>query len=99
MARAQQDLILMSSKCLIKVDKIMNREENDPDTLQLLDELDTDWVKLWRTSTNKKKTNQKRANFQSYSTRKKPIQWTRLQSKKTRWILNYRILFNIEEFT
>lgn len=25
----------------------MNMEENDPDTLQMLDELDTDWVKRW----------------------------------------------------
>lgn len=35
----------------------MNREENDPDTLQLQDELDADWVKLWRRATNKKRPN------------------------------------------
>ena len=26
----------------------MNTEENDPDTLQMLDEIDQEWVKLWR---------------------------------------------------
>jgi hypothetical protein len=26
----------------------MNTQENDPDTLQLLDETDKKWVKLWR---------------------------------------------------
>jgi hypothetical protein len=26
----------------------MNAQENDPDTLQLLDESDKEWVRLWR---------------------------------------------------
>jgi hypothetical protein len=30
--------------------------ENDPDTLQLLDELDSDWVNLWRKAINKNKS-------------------------------------------
>jgi hypothetical protein len=29
-------------------------EENDPDILQLKDELDTEWVKLWKTMAKKK---------------------------------------------
>jgi hypothetical protein len=32
----------------------MDYKENDPDTLQFLDELDTDWVKLWLRAANKK---------------------------------------------
>lgn len=32
----------------------MELEDNDPDTLQLKDELDTEWVKLWRQPTRKK---------------------------------------------
>ena len=28
-------------------------EENDPDTLQMLDEVDLEWVMLWKNSTNK----------------------------------------------
>ena len=34
-------------------------KDNDPDTLQLSDELDTEWVKLWRRATKKKKSAQK----------------------------------------
>jgi hypothetical protein len=33
----------------------MTPEENDPDTLQLLDELDADWVRFWRSVADKKK--------------------------------------------
>jgi len=32
----------------------MSEEENDPDTLQLLDELNVDWVRRWRKKVNKK---------------------------------------------
>ena len=32
----------------------MKSEENDQDRLQLKDELNTDWVKLWRKATKKK---------------------------------------------
>jgi len=28
-------------------------EENDPDTLQMLDEADLEWVMLWKVATNK----------------------------------------------
>ena len=34
----------------------MNAQENDPDTLQLLDESDKKWVKLWRKAANKQTT-------------------------------------------
>ena len=34
----------------------MNTEENDPDTLQILDELDEKWVRLWRKATSKEAT-------------------------------------------
>ncbi len=34
----------------------MVREENDPDTLQLLDELNIDWAQRWRKITNKSKS-------------------------------------------
>lgn len=30
------------------------REENDPDILQLLDQMNSDWVRLWRKKVNKK---------------------------------------------
>jgi hypothetical protein len=32
----------------------MNTKKNDPDTLQILDELDEKWVKQWRRATTKK---------------------------------------------
>ena len=41
----------------------MNLEENDPDTLQLLDELDPEWVKLWRKATNQKKSTTEEPTF------------------------------------
>jgi hypothetical protein len=34
----------------------MNAQENDPDTLQLLDESDKEWVKLWRKATREETT-------------------------------------------
>jgi len=34
----------------------MNLEENDPDTLQLRDEMDSEWVELWRRCKNKEKS-------------------------------------------
>ena len=33
----------------------MTTNENDPDTLQILDELEIDWVKLWKRAANQKK--------------------------------------------
>jgi hypothetical protein len=37
----------------------MNTQENDPDTLQLLDELNEKWVKQWRRAATKRaKTNE-----------------------------------------
>lgn len=32
---------------LVKLSRAKIAKENDPDTLQLLDEVDRDWVKLW----------------------------------------------------
>ncbi len=34
----------------------MNAQENDPDTLQLLDESDKEWVRLWRKAALKETT-------------------------------------------
>ena len=34
----------------------MKIKENDPDTLQILDELDEEWVEHWLAATNKKNT-------------------------------------------
>jgi len=34
----------------------MNVQENDPDTLQLLDESDKEWVRLWRKAALKETT-------------------------------------------
>jgi hypothetical protein len=61
----------------------MNWEENDPDTLQLLDELDTDWVKLWRRATNKKKATTKELTFNVIRPQKEVQRSIRLQSKNT----------------
>lgn len=61
----------------------MNWEENDPDTLQLQDELDTVWVKLWRRTTIKKKPATKELLFNVIVTKKAIQQSARLQSKKT----------------
>lgn len=41
----------------------MRLEENDPDILQLLDELDKEWVKLWRKTARKKKSSAKDITF------------------------------------
>jgi hypothetical protein len=34
---------------LLKLNRNGIARENDPDTLQILDESDMDWVKLWKT--------------------------------------------------
>lgn len=34
----------------------MNSQENDPDTLQLLDESDKEWIRLWRKAALKETT-------------------------------------------
>jgi hypothetical protein len=36
----------------------MKYEENDPETLQLQDELNTEWVKQWNKATKKKNAHQ-----------------------------------------
>ena len=59
----------------------MNRKENDPDALQLQDELDTDWVKLWRRATNKKRPEPNEITFDVVQPKKQPI---RPKSKGTR---------------
>jgi hypothetical protein len=48
----------------------MNCEENDPDKLQLLDEMHTDWVKRWRKAT-KKRPPEKRNNIDVILPKKK----------------------------
>jgi hypothetical protein len=35
---------------------LVDLENNDPDTLQLKDELDSEWVNLWHKATKKKPT-------------------------------------------
>ena len=59
----------------------MSIKENDPDTLQILDEIDEEWVKLWLKATGKK--TDKKIEFAtiayqeellySWNLRKKPI--------------------------
>ena len=54
-------------QCLVRLNRLffdhnyqgmerMNLQENDPDTLQLLDELDKEWVRLWRKTALKETT-------------------------------------------
>jgi len=57
----------------------MNWEENDPDTLQLLDELNSDWVKRWCEVTNRKKIPKKKEiTFEVILTPKKKELWKQL---------------------
>ena len=60
----------------------MELQNNDPDTLQLKDELDADWVKLWRKATNKKNTTKKQITFAAIPT-SKILQEAHRYSKKT----------------
>jgi hypothetical protein len=39
---------------------MMSSEEKDPDTLQLLDETNSEWVKNWCAITKKKRARQKK---------------------------------------
>lgn len=57
--------------------------ENDPDKLQLIDELDTDWVKLWRRATNQKRATTKELNIQYRSPQKAIYRSSKLQFDKT----------------
>ena len=59
----------------------MSIQENDPDTLQILDEIDREWVKLWLKATGKKTANRHKfttfvyqeEELCSQNLRKKPI--------------------------
>jgi hypothetical protein len=62
----------------------MNPKENDPDTLQLLDELDPEWVNLWHENNNKKEPTTKQLTFDVIPPKKETYQNAQLQSKKTR---------------
>jgi hypothetical protein len=62
----------------------MNWMENDPDTLQSRDELDTDWVKLWRRATNKKRLTKRKLTFNVILPKKAIQRSAGLQYKKTR---------------
>lgn len=61
----------------------MNQDENDPDLLQLKDELDPEWVNLWHKSANKKNTTKKQVTFVVISARSKILQKSLRYSKKT----------------
>ena len=61
----------------------MSLEENDPDTLQLLDESDPDWVKLWRRAQNKNKSTTMDLKFSVIPTQKIRHQSSQLRSRKT----------------
>ena len=61
----------------------MSLEENDPDTLQLLDESDPDWVKLWHRAQNKNKSATMDLKFSVIPTKKIRHQSSQLRSRKT----------------
>lgn len=60
----------------------MELEDNDPDTLQLKDELDSEWVNLWHKSANKKNTTKKQISFAIIQTRRAILQKSSCYSKK-----------------
>jgi hypothetical protein len=58
-------------------------EENDPDTLQLKDESNADWVKLWRKTTKNKSSPQNIVAFGVILPKEEP-QWnSKFKSKRT----------------
>jgi hypothetical protein len=61
----------------------MNRKENDPDTLQLRDEMDPEWVDLWHKATTKKKPTKKQVTSIVNPPKTQSRQNSQLQSKKT----------------
>jgi hypothetical protein len=42
---------------------LVNLESNDPDTLQALDESNSEWVECWSKATNKKRTVKPKLSF------------------------------------
>jgi hypothetical protein len=62
----------------------MNLEDDDPDTLQLKDELDPEWVNLWHKATDKKRATTKQLTFDVIPPKKAIQQNSRLQPKKNR---------------
>jgi hypothetical protein len=63
--------------------EIVYSEDNDPDTLQLLGELDSDWVECWRKAANKKRSAERKLSFKVILPQKTIKKRTRLQSEKT----------------
>jgi hypothetical protein len=61
----------------------MNQDENDPDSLQLNDELDVEWVNLWYKSVNKKNTTKKQITFAIIPTKNSIAQKSPRYSRKT----------------
>jgi len=58
----------------------MDSEDNDPDTLQLKDELDTEWVKRWHNATNKKRSAPNEITINVILPKKKPQRVSKHQS-------------------
>lgn len=58
----------------------MQAQENDPDTLQLLDETDKEWVKLWRKAALKEKP----VTLQHFVLRQENMEQPHLQTKSKR---------------
>jgi hypothetical protein len=51
---------------LTKVCKVMNSEEKDPNTMQLREESDPEWVNLWDDCKNKKQPSTRQVTFDIY---------------------------------
>ena len=60
----------------------MVSEDNDPDTLQLRDELDADWVNRWCNAANKKKSTTKKITMNVILRIKEPQTIGKIQSKE-----------------
>jgi hypothetical protein len=62
----------------------MNLDENDPDTLQLRDELEPEWVNLWSNDNDKKKPSTKQLSLDVIPSKKAIQHNTRSRSMKSR---------------
>jgi hypothetical protein len=60
----------------------MDEKENDPDTLQLRDESNTEWVKQWRKTTKKKSAPQNDLAIGVIPSKKELQRNLKLKSKK-----------------
>jgi hypothetical protein len=61
----------------------MDDKENDPDTLQLKDESNAEWVKQWRKTTKKKSAPKNNIAIGVIPTKKEPQRVSKFKSKKT----------------